>query len=140
MCQVCAGARANGSNRRRTYAAIFDSLKLTENPLLIVSPQFALVSLRSYFIFSTKRSTVFCFEGPPENRVCMLGGGIACCLFHSIIWRTIRSFNVLFKTRIFMVHEFKLKNRVIYISYIAFFFTITCNRKLAKRPKLQFSP
>lgn len=120
--------------------AIFDSLKLTENPLLIVSPQFALVSLRSYFIFSTKRSTVFCFEGPPENRVCMLGGGIACCLFHSIIWRTIRSFNVLFKTRIFMVHEFKFKNRVIYISYIAFFFTITCNRKLAKRLKLQFSP
>ena len=101
--------------------AIFDSLKLTENSLLIVSPQFALVSLRSYFIFSKKRSTVFCFEGPPENRVCVLGGGIACCLFHSIIWRTIRSFNVLFKTRIFMVHEFKLKNRVIYISYIAFF-------------------
>ena len=38
--------------------------------------KFALVVLRSYFIFSRKRRKVF-YEGSPETR----GGGLACYLF-----------------------------------------------------------
>ena len=39
--------------------------------------QLAFVLLKSYFIFSKKRSKVFYFEGAPETRE----GSCACCLF-----------------------------------------------------------
>ena len=52
-------------------------LETHRNPWLIMWLQFAFVFLKSYFIFSKKRSKVFYFEGAPETR----GGSCACCLF-----------------------------------------------------------
>ena len=88
-CAKCtAGAKSNGSIRRRTSArcvsisrtslsfsrtlmdfstlAKFDSLKLTETHCWLCGYGWPLFFLKSYFIFFKKRSKVFYFEGPPK--------------------------------------------------------------------------
>ena len=86
-CAKCtAGAKSNGSIRRRTSARCmsfsrtsmdFSALaKSHRNPLLIMWLQFAFVFLKSYLIFSKKRSKVIYFEGPRNP-----WGSCACCLF-----------------------------------------------------------
>ena len=70
------------------------------NAQKLIGNYVAAVCICFYFIFSKKRSIVFYFEGPPETR----GGSCAFSLGITIMWRSIRSFTVLFKSCIFMVN------------------------------------
>ena len=105
LCKMYAISRTSLSisltSRDFSFLAKFNSLKLTETHYLLCrySLHYFCGGLNSYF--SKKRNRVFYFEAPPETR-----GGWSCmlsfCLGRTIIWRTIRSFTVLFKSCIFL--------------------------------------